>query len=75
MPTKNPRINVVLEPRLHQMLITMATNDGVSLSMKVRDLLKEAMEFYEDAFLADFADLRDKTIKDSKMLSHEEVWG
>ena len=48
MPVKNPRINVVLEKPLYRTIEQLASRDGVSLSLKVRDLVKEALEIEED---------------------------
>jgi hypothetical protein len=44
MPTENPRINVVLERPLYNNVERLAERDGISLSLKVRDLVKEALE-------------------------------
>lgn len=74
MPTKNPRINVVLEKPLYQSVERMAKKDGVSLSLKVRDLLKEALEIEEDIALTSIAEEREKTFSKKKSLSHDEVW-
>ena len=74
MPTKNPRINVVLEAPLYQNVRFLADKDGVSLSTKVRDLLKEALEIQEDIYLADFAEEREESWNKSSALTHEEVW-
>jgi hypothetical protein len=74
MPTKNPRINVVLEEPLYNMIEELAERDGVSLSLKVRDLVKEAMEIKEDVALSAFAEEREKTFRKSKALKHDEVW-
>jgi len=46
----------------------------VSLSTKVRDLLKEAMETYEDIYLAAFAEERERTLEKATPMTHEEVW-
>jgi hypothetical protein len=51
MPTKQPRLNVVLEPYLHKAIALMAKEEGISLSLKARDLLKEAIETHEDVTL------------------------
>jgi len=74
MPTKNPRINVVLDIDLFDKVRILAAKEGVSLSTKVRDLLKEATEIQEDIYLADFASDRERTSKKSKLLSHDEAW-
>ena len=47
MPTKCPRINVVLEKPLYQTIERLANRDGISLSLKVRDLVREALEIEE----------------------------
>jgi metal-responsive CopG/Arc/MetJ family transcriptional regulator len=60
MPAKNPRINVVLEKPLYQNVERMARKDGVSLSLKVRDLVREALEMEEDIALASIAKHREK---------------
>jgi hypothetical protein len=74
MPTKNPRVNVVLEESLYDTIEALAKRDGVSLSLKVRDLVKEALEIKEDIALAHFAESREKTFRKSKALKHDEVW-
>ena len=74
MPTQNPRINVVLNNLLYQDVRLLAEKDNVSLSAKVRDLLKEAMEIQEDIALSGFAEKRETSWDDSKSLSHDDVW-
>ena len=74
MPVKNPRINVVLEKPLYNTIERLATKEGVSLSLKVRDLVKEALEIEEDIALSAFAEKRDKTFTKSRALKHHEVW-
>ncbi len=74
MPTKNPRVNVVLEKPLYRQIEHLAKRDGVSLSLKVRDLVKEALEIEEDIALSAFAESREKTLKRTAALKHTEVW-
>jgi hypothetical protein len=74
MPVRNPRINVVLEKSLYHTIERLANRDGVSLSLKVRDLVKEALEIEEDITLAAFAEERERTFTKSKPLKHHEVW-
>lgn len=49
MPSIHPRVNTVLEPRLYSAVRGLARHDGVSMSQKIRDLIGEALENYEDA--------------------------
>lgn len=74
MPVKNPRINVVFEKPLYNTIERLATREGVSLSLKVRDLVKEALEIEEDIALSEFAKKREKSFIKSKALKHQEVW-
>ena len=74
MPAQNPRINVVLNNLLYQDVRLLAEKDNVSLSAKVRDLLKEALEIQEDIALSGFAEKRERTWNDSNALTHDDVW-
>jgi mRNA interferase RelE/StbE len=74
VPAKNPRVNVVLEKPLYASLSRLARREGTSLSVKARDLLREALEAYEDRALAVLAEIRDETFDRSRSLSHVEVW-
>ena len=74
MPAKNPRINVVLEDYLYKQVQFLAQKDGISMSAKVRELLKEIIETQEDIYLAEIASEREAGWKDSKAISHNEVW-
>lgn len=74
MPTKNPRLNVVLEKDVYALLRQLANKEGVSLSMKARDLIKESLELYEDRYLQEIATQRDASLRDEEALSHEDVW-
>lgn len=75
MPAKNPRINVVLEEPIYKAIAQLARQDHISLSLKVRDLIREALELHEDRLLAEVAQVREKTMSRSKALGHEQVWG
>ncbi|MBI4825734.1 MAG: toxin-antitoxin system, antitoxin component [Nitrospirae bacterium] len=74
MPTTKPRINVVLEEPVYNAVETLAQKDGMSLSLKVRDLIREAIEIHEDIALSAFAGSREKTFRKSKPLKHDEAW-
>ena len=74
MPAKNPRINVVLEHPLYKQVQFLSRKDGVSMSAKVRELLKEIIETQEDIFLSEIASERETRWKDSEAIPHPEVW-
>ena len=56
-------------------IVDMAKRDGVSLSLKARDLIKEALEFCEDGFWVKEAKKRERTFSRKRALSHKKVWG
>jgi predicted DNA-binding protein len=74
MPTKNPRVNVVLERPLYDALGRLARREGASLSTKARDLLRQALETQEDLVLAEIAAERERSLNRSETLSHDAVW-
>jgi len=58
MPTKNPRINVVLEKPLYDSVRRLAEKEDVSLSLKIRDLVRAALEAVQAGVRAAIASLR-----------------
>ncbi len=74
MSTKNPRLNVVLEPRLYSAIQHLAKRDGTSLSLKARDLIREAIEYCEDAYWVKEANKREATLNKKSALSHKQIW-
>jgi predicted DNA-binding protein len=74
MPTKNPRVNIVVEPPLYTVMHDLATSEGVSMSTIARDLIREAIDLREDVALAALADTRMKTFDRKVALSHKDVW-
>jgi predicted DNA-binding ribbon-helix-helix protein len=74
MPTKNPRVNVVLERPLYTLLHDLADHEGVSMSMLIRDLVREAVELREDRALCEFAEERESVLNLTKTLTHDEAW-
>lgn len=74
MPTQHPRLNIVIEGPLYQSLSRLARRDGVSLSLKARDLIREALELQEDIHWEKVAVARSKTFHVRTALSHKDVW-
>lgn len=74
MAAKNPRVMAVLEKPLYLRIKQAARAQGMSLSAKVRDLLREAMELEDDAYWVREGEKRLATFDRSKALTHEEVW-
>ncbi len=74
MPTKKPRLNVVLEHKVYEILTNIAKKKGISLSLLARDLIKDALEIYEDIYWDEIAGKREKTFSYERALSHKETW-
>ena len=77
MPSKKPRITIVVDPPVYEQIEQLAERRGTSLSMVARDLMREAlvMEMEEDVALARLAGEREATLREDTALSHAEVWG
>ncbi len=75
MTTKNPRLNVVLDKPLYTTIKYLAQEEGISLSLKARDLIREALAEYEDSHWAKIAVEREKTLNKKKLVSHKKAWG
>ena len=54
-------MSVILERPLYDALRWLARGQGVSLSRKARDLLRDALETYEDQALTKIAEERERT--------------
>ncbi|MEA3313263.1 MAG: antitoxin, RHH family protein [Caldisericota bacterium] len=75
MATKKPRVNVVLDKNIYNVIKSLSGSEDMSMSSTIRDLVKEALELREDIVLSKFAEEREKTFDKSKALSHKENWG
>ena len=74
MPTKSPRINIVVERPLYALIERMARQRGLSRSTVTRDLIREALEIQEDTYLGRFADEREASLDAGPTMTHDEVW-
>ena len=74
MPNKNPRISMVVEPELYEIIHHLARKKGVSSSSITRDLVIEAIESREDIALMEIMENRLKDSDKEDYLSHDEAW-
>lgn len=74
MPTRNPRINLVIEKPLFSTIKTLAEKNHLSLSSQVKKLVNDALETFEDVGLTRIADERSRSFSYNKALSHESFW-
>ena len=64
----------MLEKPLYDSVRRLAAKEEISLSLKIRDLVKDALDAQEDVVLADVAEEREKTFRRARGLSHKQVW-
>jgi hypothetical protein len=62
----------MLEVPVRKAVRRLADKEGISISSKCRDLIREALELEEDAYWDKEAAAREKTA--GKFLSHGEAW-
>ena len=74
MPTKNPRVNVVVDRELFEILKALAEERGESISSVVRRYVELGLSLAEDIGLAKIGEERLRTLRKEKTLTHEEVW-
>ncbi len=72
MATKNPRINITLEPAVAGLVNDLAHEGHVSVSTFARELIIEALERREDRALSALAEGRDT--KGRRTVSHSDAW-
>jgi predicted DNA-binding protein len=72
MPTKNPRLNVVLSDEIFEMVEKIAKQEGKSMSVVAKELMEDALEKHEDMLLSEIAMKREA--KSKKTISHAKAW-
>ena len=72
MPTKNPRLNVVLDNDTYEMIAKIAKQEGKSMSVVAKELMEDALEKHEDLLLSEMAMNRETASK--KTISHDKAW-
>lgn len=73
MGTKLPRINLVIEEPIFNILKDLSRKNALSLSSQARELIISALEDIEDIGLAKIAERRDKTFNRKTSLTLHEV--
>jgi predicted DNA-binding protein len=72
MPTKNPRLNVVLSEDTYLTIEKIAKQEGKSMSVVAKELMEDAIEKHEDMLLSEMAMKREA--KSKKTISHDKAW-
>ena len=72
MPTKKPRLNVVLDTELYELIEKIAKQEGKSMSVIAKELMEDALEKHEDMLLSEMAMKRET--KSKKTIPHDKAW-
>jgi predicted DNA-binding protein len=72
MPTKNPRLNVVLDPELYELVEKISKQEDKSMSVVAKELIEDALEKHEDLLLSEMAMKREA--KSKKAVPHDKAW-
>ncbi len=72
MPTKNPRLNVVLDSDLLEMVEKISKKEGKSMSVVAKELIEDALEKHEDLLLSQMA--MEREAKSKKTVPHDKAW-
>jgi metal-responsive CopG/Arc/MetJ family transcriptional regulator len=70
---KNPRVNVVLEEPVYKAVKRLSAEYKISMSMVIRDMVREEVEKFEDRKMSETAKIRDKS-RGRSLLKHEDFW-
>ena len=74
MPTKNPRINIVVDEELYNTLKEIAKQRRESVSSLAKKYIEIGLSIAEDIGLSKLAEERLNSFSPEKALSHEEIW-
>ena len=74
MPAKNPRISAVLDVGLWKWLRAKAKQEGISVSLVVRDILMRARNDEEEQYWAAAGEERLGSFSRNESVTHEDVW-
>ena len=74
MATKNPRINITLDPETLDAVYHLAKKSSKSVSAQASELLRQALELHEDYMLSKVANKRSEIDADKPVYSHEDAW-
>lgn len=74
MPTKQPRLNVTLNPAIIGALSYLAQKDQKSLSNIAQELIQEALELREDLYLSKLADEAEARAIGKPRIKAKDTW-
>ena len=74
MPAKNPRVSAVVDSALMKWLRSKADDQGISVSLIVRDILMRVRAEEEDRYWAAAGEERLESFSPTKAVGHDDAW-
>jgi hypothetical protein len=74
MPAKNPRVSAVVDESLMKWLRSRADDQGISVSLIVRDILMRVRDEEEERYWAASGEERLESFSQREAIEHDDVW-
>jgi len=74
MPAKNPRVSAVVDRALMKWLRSKADDQGISVSLMVRDILMRVRDEEEERYWAAAGEERLESFTRGEAVEHDDAW-
>jgi hypothetical protein len=74
MPAKNPRVSAVVDAALMKWLRSKADDQGISVSLIVRDILMRVRDEEEERYWAAAGEERLESFSRDEAVEHDDAW-
>jgi predicted ATP-grasp superfamily ATP-dependent carboligase len=74
MPAKNPRVSAVVDTALMKWLRSKADEQGISVSLMVRDILMRVRDEEEERYWAAAGEERLESFSRGEAVEHDDAW-
>ena len=75
MPAKNPRVSAVVDKALMKWLRSKSDDQGISVSLIVRDILMRVRDEEEEQYWAAAGEERLERFSRKEAVEHDDAWG
>ena len=74
MPAKNPRVSAVVDKTIMRWLQSKAADQGISVSLVVRDILVRVREDEDERFWVAAGEERLESFSHEEAVEHDDAW-
>ncbi len=74
MPAKNPRVSAVVDKALMKWLRSKAVDQGISVSLIVRDILARVRDEEEERYWVAAGEERLESFSQADAIEHDDAW-